>query len=213
MLGPLMFTAGETPVAGTPDVNIVSKVGQRRPPRSVFNTATSYVERLPAFGALRSVMLSSVGGDTLFSDQILAAAELRHWAVEWLANQTIVHVTTAADGTVEQAVHPLLQRHPATNAATLFLLTLARCTDLERDRARTIAPDHLLVVWLQHLRVTARPPSLTRGRHFELGPPRDDVTPSSQPQASASDPFPDINLLTIGLQGLIIVESHHCFLM
>lgn len=30
---------------------------------------------------------------------------------------------------------------------------------------------------------------------------------------SAYDPFPDINLLTIGLQGLIIVESPHCFLM
>lgn len=108
MLGPLMFTAGEAPVAGAPDVNIVSNVGLRRPPRSVFHTDTSYVERLPAFGALRAVMLPSVGGDTQFSDQILAAAELRHWAVAWPTNRTIVHATTAADGTVEQAVHRLL---------------------------------------------------------------------------------------------------------
>lgn len=141
MLGPLMFSAGETPVAGAPDVNIVSKVGLRRPPRSVFHTDTSYVERPPAFGALRAVMLPSVGGDTLFSDQIAAAAELLHWPVAWLANRTIVHATTAADGTVEQAVHPLLQRHPAKNAATLFPSTLARCTGLsgkEPERSRRI---------------------------------------------------------------------------
>ena len=53
LLGSLMFTEGETPVEGAPDLNVVSNVGRTTPPRSVFHTDTSYVERPPAFTALR----------------------------------------------------------------------------------------------------------------------------------------------------------------
>jgi alpha-ketoglutarate-dependent taurine dioxygenase len=36
--GPMMFTAGETPVAGFPDLNLMSNVGRARPPRLVAET-------------------------------------------------------------------------------------------------------------------------------------------------------------------------------
>jgi taurine dioxygenase len=40
-MGELMFTIGETPVAGAPELNVVSNVGGIRPSRSVFHTDTS----------------------------------------------------------------------------------------------------------------------------------------------------------------------------
>jgi taurine dioxygenase len=51
-LGPMTFTAGEIPVPHQPDLNVVSNVGRDRPPRSVFHTDTSYIDRPPAFTAL-----------------------------------------------------------------------------------------------------------------------------------------------------------------
>ena len=51
--GPTMFTVGETPVPGHPELNVVSNVGRGRPPRSSFHTDTSYVRdprRSPLYG-------------------------------------------------------------------------------------------------------------------------------------------------------------------
>ena len=50
--GPTMFTVGETPVPGHPELNVVSNVGRAEPPRSTFHTDTSYVRKPPAFTAL-----------------------------------------------------------------------------------------------------------------------------------------------------------------
>lgn len=47
-LGPLMFTAGETPVAGLEDLNVVSNVGRTTPPKSVFHSDTSYIKQPPS---------------------------------------------------------------------------------------------------------------------------------------------------------------------
>ncbi|WP_198412555.1 TauD/TfdA dioxygenase family protein, partial [Nocardioides mangrovicus] len=46
--GDLVFTEGETPLEGHPDLNVISNVGRSTPPRSVFHVDTSYVSRPPA---------------------------------------------------------------------------------------------------------------------------------------------------------------------
>lgn len=131
MLGELTFTAGEIPVAGAPDLNLVSNIGRTTPPRSVFHTDTSYVATPPAFSALRAVLLPAVGGETLFSDQVRAAASLPSSARDRLYGRTLLHSATAPDGSVLAARHPLLRRHPVTGETTLFLTTPARCSALD----------------------------------------------------------------------------------
>ena len=70
--GELMFTKGETPVAGFPDLNVISNVGRKTPPRSVFHVDTSYVRQPPAYTALRAVTIPAQGGETLFTNQYRA---------------------------------------------------------------------------------------------------------------------------------------------
>ena len=55
-LGEPLFTLGETAVPTAPQLNIVSNVGRKAPPRSVFHTDTSYVVQPPAFTALLAVV-------------------------------------------------------------------------------------------------------------------------------------------------------------
>jgi taurine dioxygenase len=134
-LGELTFTAGETPVAGAPDLNLISNVGRSTPPRSVFHTDTSYVARPPAFTALRAVRLPRAGGTTLFSDQVRAAATLPARIRAALSGRTVRH-GLAATGAEGSQRHPLFRRHPVTSEVALFLSTPERCTELSGvDRA------------------------------------------------------------------------------
>jgi taurine dioxygenase len=128
-LGELTFTAGETPVAGAPDLNLISNVGRSTPPRSVFHTDTSYVARPPAFTALRTVRLPRAGGTTLFSDQVRAAATLPARIRAALSGRTVRHGLAAAGAEGSQR-HPLFRRHPVTHEVALFLSTPERCTEL-----------------------------------------------------------------------------------
>ncbi len=70
--GQPVFTVGEVPVPDRPELNIVSNLGRRTPPRSVFHVDTSYVRRPPAYTALRAVQVPASGGDTLFTNQYRA---------------------------------------------------------------------------------------------------------------------------------------------
>lgn len=123
--GALTFTAGEIPVAGAPDLNLVSNVGRDRPPRSVFHTDTSYIDQPPAFSALRAVVVPAAGGATLFNDQVAAAARLPASAFSWLTGRTLLHATSG-----QSARHPVLRRHPVTGETALFLSTPERCKAL-----------------------------------------------------------------------------------
>ena len=67
--GPTMFTVGEIPVPGYPELNVISNVGRAEPPRSTFHTDTSYVRKPPAYTALRAVAVPERGGQTLFTNQ------------------------------------------------------------------------------------------------------------------------------------------------
>ena len=70
--GETVFTVGETPVPGCPDLNVISNVGRTTPPRSTFHTDTSYVRNPPAYTALRAVDVPEQGGQTLFTNQYAA---------------------------------------------------------------------------------------------------------------------------------------------
>ena len=129
-LGPLTFTAGETPVAGAPDLNVVSNLGRSTPPRSVFHTDTSYVARPPAFTALREVMLPTRGGQTVFSDQVAAFLALPAAWRSGLASCTVQHRTTGLDGKSQTQDHPLFRLHPVTAETALYLSTPERCSHL-----------------------------------------------------------------------------------
>ena len=127
-LGEPMFTPGETAVRAAPQLNIVSNVGRKVPPRSVFHTDTSYVAQPPAFTALRAVDLPAMGGATLFCDQVAAAKSVPRRAREWLGGRSVLHSVTGIANEVASHRHPLFRHHPLTEDVALYLSTPERCT-------------------------------------------------------------------------------------
>ena len=136
-LGELIFTKGEQPVDHAPDLNIVSNLGRLTPPRSVFHTDTSYVQRPPAFTGLRPVILPASGGDTLFSDQVAAARRLPREVWNQLLGRDALHKVSGLDNQEGAVRQPLLRRHPITAETSLFLSTPQRCTDISNLDAQT----------------------------------------------------------------------------
>lgn len=157
MLGELAFTAGETPVTGAPDLNLVSNVGRTTPSRSVFHTDTSYVDRPPAFTALRAVALPGSGGATLFSDQVAAAARLPARCRDALAGRTLLHRSTGEAGGSAGVRHPVLRRHPVTSEIALYLSTPERCSQLSGVDEHTSR--RIVAALYRH---SIRPPELYR---------------------------------------------------
>jgi taurine dioxygenase len=126
--GELAFTEGETPVAGHPDLNVVSNVGRATPPRSVFHTDTSYVRHPPAYTALRAVRIPARGGETLFTNQYRAYDTLPPQVRERLSGRVIQHVRPDLDPAAESAAeHPVFRRHPISRRTALYLSTPERC--------------------------------------------------------------------------------------
>lgn len=128
--GELVFTAGETPVSGFPDLNVVSNVGRTTPPRSTFHVDSSYLGRPPAYTALRAVRIPSQGGQTLFTNQYLAYETLPADVVGLLEGRSITHVVTGldlGDDDETSAVHQVFRRHPISGRTALYLSTPSRC--------------------------------------------------------------------------------------
>lgn len=138
-LGPMVFTDGEKPVENAPMLNVVSNVGRKTPPRSVFHTDTSYVPQPPSFTALRPVTLPELGGATLVSDQCAVYESLSSEEVEALQHARVKHRVTGIDGRDDFIWHPLLRRQPGTDRVSVFLSTPERCVEMEG--AGTGAPD------------------------------------------------------------------------
>ena len=131
--GELMFTTGETPVDGFPDLNVISNVGRETPPTSTFHVDTTYVRRPPAYTALRAVEVPEHGGQTLFSNQYRAyhrvPEELR-WS---LRDRTIEHVVTGVtlgEDDEKSARHKVFRTHPVSGRVALFLTSPARCASV-----------------------------------------------------------------------------------
>lgn len=128
--GPTMFTAGETPVPGFPDLNVISNMGRRSPPRSTFHTDTSYVRKPPAYTALRAVKVPARGGHTLFTNQYAAYSALPAHVRVLLEGRSITHVVTGVDlpeGAEDSATHPIFRVHPVSGRTHLFMSTPTRC--------------------------------------------------------------------------------------
>ena len=131
--GPTMFTVGETPVPGQPELNMVSNVGRAHPPRSSFHTDTSYVRNPPAFTALRAVVVPDRGGQTLFTNQYVAYDTLPVDIRCELRGRCITHVVTGLqlDRDAESsAAHPIVNVHPTSGRRYLYLSTPKRCTQI-----------------------------------------------------------------------------------
>ena len=135
-LGELMFTPGERPHPEHAHVFVVSNRGRTTPPRSVFHSDTSYVERPPSFTLLAGVEIPEAGGETLFVDQFAAferaPAELR----ARLAGVELLHVASrvpdpAAAG--EGTWHPVLRRHPTERRTALYVSARERLVAARRD--------------------------------------------------------------------------------
>lgn len=158
--GELMFTAGETPVPGFPDLNVISNVGRISPPRSVFHVDTSYVSQPPAYTALRTVLVPARGGETLFTNQYRAYETLPLPVRAGLDGRSITHRVTGVTGLgpqeQTQAEHPIFRVHPVSGRTSLYLSTPARCVAIsgmdEEVAAQTVqylfdhstAPDNVL---------------------------------------------------------------------
>jgi taurine dioxygenase len=128
--GDLLFTAGETPLPGYPDLNMISNVGRATPPRSVFHIDTTYVSRPPQYTALRAVRIPARGGQTLFTNQYRAHDTLPPDVRERLRDRAIKHVVTGVDpgdAQEHEAWHPALRPHPLTGRVALYLSTPQRC--------------------------------------------------------------------------------------
>jgi taurine dioxygenase len=126
--GDMMFTEGETPVPGFPDLNVISNVGRTTPPKSTFHVDTTYVANPPAYTALRAVEVPESGGSTLFSDQYTAYDTLPADRKADLAGRTVTHrVTGVASDTDSCAEHPLFAVHPVSGRTALALSAPARC--------------------------------------------------------------------------------------
>ncbi|MBT0565196.1 TauD/TfdA family dioxygenase [Williamsia sp. CHRR-6] len=126
--GDPMFTPGETPVPGHPDLNVISNVGRTTTPRSVFHTDTSYVPTPPAYTALVAKQVPARGGQTLFADQYSAYDAMPAALHAKLAGRTITHAAGAIDNGVEaRADHPAFLQHPVSGRTAVYVSTPARC--------------------------------------------------------------------------------------
>ena len=147
--GAPVFTTGETPVPGFPDLNVISNVGRTTPPRSTFHVDTSYVARPPAYTALRAVAIPERGGQTLFTNQYRAYDTLPADVREKLDGRTIRHVVTGIDPAAlgpddeTAAEHPVFRPHPVSGRTALYLSTPARCAAIsgmdEAQASETVA--------------------------------------------------------------------------
>jgi taurine dioxygenase len=145
-LGQPVFTTGETPVEGHPDLNVVSNIGRTTPPRSQFHVDSSYLSRPPTYTALRAVRIPEQGGETLFTDQYAAHDALPAEQRERLAGRTVRHVVTGlelGDDDETEAEHPLFWEHPLSGRTALYLSTPQRCVsisglDEEESRATVL---------------------------------------------------------------------------
>ncbi len=146
--GEIVFTTGETPVDGFPDLNVISNVGRSTPPRSVFHTDTSYVRRPPTYTALRAVTVPRQGGGTVFSNQYRAHDTLPPDVRDTLQGRTITHVVTGLDlgpDDESSAEHPILRTHPISGRTAVYLSTPSRCAHVS---GMTDADAADLVQWL-----------------------------------------------------------------
>ena len=140
--GELTFTAGETPVDGFPDLNVISNVGRTTPPRSIFHVDTSYVaSRRPTPRCARSRIPEQGGRDALQQP----VPRLRHAARRHARPTRGPHdparrhrPRARRPASETEADHPVFRPHPVSGRTALYLSTPERCaaiSGLDDDEA------------------------------------------------------------------------------
>lgn len=152
-LGPLMFTPGERPLAGSEFVFEVTNRGRSAVPRSVFHSDTSYVERPPSWTALAAVEIPASGGETVFVNQFdalaAAPAELR----EALRGVEFLHVASRVadpDAAGAGCWHPVLRRHPELDRVALYVSARERLVSARRHGQRLSDADAQALIDAAH---------------------------------------------------------------
>lgn len=125
--GHMVFTEGETPLDGYPDLNVISNVGRSTPPKSTFHVDTTYVPHPPDYTALRAVDVPIRGGQTLFSNQYRAYESLPDEDRAFADRCTVTHRVTGLPGIEGSAAHPLALEHPTSRRTALYLSAPSRC--------------------------------------------------------------------------------------
>ena len=103
-----------------------------------WHTDVTFVKRPPLGSILRAVVVPPAGGDTLFSDQVAAFADLSPALQGFLSTLTAVHdgqaqfqaaLDAVGEGrwegrpvpSLEPVVHPVVRTHPETGSRALFV--------------------------------------------------------------------------------------------
>lgn len=134
-LGEPMFTPGERSHPDHEHVFVVTNRGRTTPPRSVFHSDTSYVERPPSFTLLAGVEIPDAGGETVFVDQFAAWERAPATLRRALADVAFLHVASrvpdpAAAGA--GAWHPVARRHPTSGRTALYVSARERLVAARR---------------------------------------------------------------------------------
>lgn len=87
----------------------------------VWHTDVTFAESPPQFSILNVLECPPVGGDTMWSNQALVFASLSAPMRELLLGLTAVHTAAIFGHPEQQAVHPVVRRHPETGAPSLFV--------------------------------------------------------------------------------------------
>lgn len=121
-----------------------------------WHTDVTFVPRPPVGSILRAVVIPPAGGDTLFSDQVAAYADLSPALQAFLGTLTAVHdgrtqfraaLEAVGEGTwegeavrdLEPVVHPVVRTHPETGARALFVNPGFTSHIFELERAESAA--------------------------------------------------------------------------
>ena len=115
--GDLAFTAGETPVEGCPDLNLISNVGRTTPPRSQFHVDSTYLASAPGVHRAAHRDHPRAGRRDAVHQPVPRHDTLPDDLRERLEGRPITHVVTGLDPDQDdetQAQHPVFRPHPLT---------------------------------------------------------------------------------------------------
>ncbi len=87
----------------------------------VWHTDVTFAESPPQFSILNMQVVPGVGGDTMWSNQQLVFESLSAPMQELVLGLTAVHHAAVFGHPEQQAVHPVVRRHPETGRPSLFV--------------------------------------------------------------------------------------------
>lgn len=100
---------------------IVMLESERGMVADVWHTDVTFAGSPPQFSILNMQVVPEVGGDTMWSNQSLVFESMSPPMQEMLLGLTAVHHAAVFGHPDQQAVHPVVRRHPETGRPSLFV--------------------------------------------------------------------------------------------